>query len=205
VKTKKAQSCLITLAVIIFGHASALRANEDLQAFDPKVPPNKAEWQHFHKMTDSEALKFWKFQKDRGAKSLRDWSWQWRMGWIKRCGGGLKESFCKGVLLDALLDNAMVIRAEAATSIGKRYAGRASAELLVALQNAYVDPRNTRNGNPLFVYERILETLAKLDDPRATQIANKLAASHQETKAYWGSISKAMPANQSKALRDRVF
>ena len=165
-------------------------ATSEHQAFDQKIPPTKAEWQHFHKMSDSEAIKFWKFQADRGVKRLRDWSWQWRMGWINRCSAGLKDSVCKGILLDGLLDNAMVIRAEAATSIGKRFAGKANSELLVALQNAYVDPRNSRNGNPLFVYERILEALNNLGDERAVKIATRLADSHDDTKAYWGNISK---------------
>lgn len=165
-------------------------ANTEPQNFDPKIPPTKAEWQYFHNMTDSEAMKFWKFQTGRGARSLRDWSWQWRMGWIKRCASGLKESLCKGMLLDGLVDNAMVIRAEAATSLGKRFAGKPSSEILVALQNAYVDPRNSRNGNPLYVYERVLDALAKLDDPRAQTIATKLANSHEETKSYWSKLSK---------------
>jgi hypothetical protein len=178
----------LVLSFALFSTISA--ANPDPQTFDPKIQPSKAEWQHFHKMSDPEAVKFWRFQTDRGVKRLRDWSWQWRMGWIKKCSVGLKDSVCKGILLDGLLDNAMVIRAEAASSLGKRFAGKSNSELLVALQNAYVDPRNSRNGNPLFVYERILEALNNLSDPRAIKIATKLANSHEDTKAYWGNISK---------------
>jgi hypothetical protein len=165
-------------------------ANVSTQEFDPKAPPTKAEWQHFNKMTDGQLLKLWNFQTARGVKRLRDWSWQWRMGWVKRCSGGLKDYLCKGVLLDGLIDNAMVIRAEAATSLGKRFEGRSNSEVLAALQNAYVDPRNTRNGSPLYVYQRILDALSKLNDKRADGIAFKLAQKHEETKAYWSSRSK---------------
>ena len=96
-KTKLAKTCVAAFACVLMSSAPSLNANPELQTFDPKIPPTKAEWQHFHKMSDSEVLKFWTFQKDRGTKGLRDWSWQWRMGWVKRCSAGLKESFCKGI------------------------------------------------------------------------------------------------------------
>lgn len=158
--------------------------------FDPKTPPSKPEWQHFHKMTDAELTKLWVFQTQRGHKKLADWSWQWRMGWMQRCGTSEMNSICPQILLEGLADNAMVIRAEAATRIGKRFAGTATPEILRALEKAYKDPRNSRNGNPLFVYERILEALSNLKDVRATKIASRLASKHPDTTAYWARIQK---------------
>jgi hypothetical protein len=177
---------IAALALIVVLTNSAAFAGE----FDPKLPPSKAEWQHFHKMSESDLTKLWTYQHQRGSKKLADWSWQWRMGWLQRCGLNGMETICPKILLEGLNDQAMVIRAEAATHLGMRFAGKATPELIDALKKTYMDPRNARNGNPLFVCERILEALKNLKDPRATKVAKNLAKRHSETKAYWAKIQK---------------
>lgn len=187
-KRENRTRCSATIALLLGTLFSTAKANNS--TFDPLVPPSKAEWQHFHKMSDADLTKFWTFQGQRGHQKLSAWSWQWRIGWIQRCGGRGLQEICQTILLDGLNDNAMVVRAESATKIGQRYAGKPSPSLIKALQNAYNDPRNSRHGNPLFVYERILEALRNFADPEAAKVAQKLASRHPTTKAYWASIQK---------------
>ena len=158
--------------------------------FEPKSAPAKAEWQHFHKMSDAQLTKLWSFQASRGSKGLNDWSWQWRMGWIQRCGTHNMGAICQPILVSGLKDEAMVVRAEAATRIGDRFAGKSTRSIVDALSLAYRDPRNTRNGSPLFVCDRILEALRKIGGNRASKVAARLAKAYPETSVYWAKISR---------------
>ena len=158
--------------------------------FEPKSTPTKAEWQHFHKMSDAQLAKLWSYQTGRGNKSLSDWSWQWRMGWLQRCVTQSLGVICQPILLTGLKDDAMVVRAEAAMRIGDRFAGKSSSTLIDAMTAAYKDPRNTRNGSPLFVCDRILEALGKIGGKRASSVAARLAKAYPETKEYWAKINR---------------
>jgi hypothetical protein len=158
--------------------------------FEPKSAPAKAEWRHFHKMSDAQLTKLWSYQTGRGNKSLADWSWQWRMGWLQRCGAQTMGTICQSILLTGLKDEAMVVRAEAATRIGERFAGKSNPALIDALAAAYRDKRNTRNGSPLFVCDRILEALRKIGGKRASKVAARLAKTYPETSVYWSKISR---------------
>ena len=155
---------------------------------NPLIAPTATEWQHFNKMTDPQLEKLWTFEWQRGHRNLGDWSWQWRMGWLQRCEVNVLPDLCPKILSAGLKDDAMVVRAEAATRIGKRYAGKPSKKLLYELSNAYRNNRNSRHGNPLFVCERILEAMQNIGGEKFHDIAEKLASKHQATQSYWAKI-----------------
>ena len=180
--------CLMALVLILMAtYNQPLRAGAE---FNPTTPPTKAEWTHFNKLTEARRTSLWNYQSARGHKTLGAWAWQWRMGWIRHCGTESMAGACQTILKDGLKDEAMVVRAEAATVIGAKYEGRENKDVVSALAAAYKDPRNSRNGSPLFVCDRILEALAKINGNRATRTAEKLAKSHPQTANYWAKLTK---------------
>ena len=185
---------LLLTSIALFAVAVLPLINAPCQAaraeFDPMTAPTKQEWQHFHKMSEAELAKLWSFQQSRGTKRLGDWAWQWRMGWLQRCGQQSMNRICSEILLNGLKDDAMVVRAEAAARIGDRFAGKTTPALIKALSAAYKDARNTRNGSPLFVCDRILEALRKIGGKRAIAVASDLAKAYPETSEYWAKITK---------------
>lgn len=153
--------------------------------FNPMEAPTKMEWQQFHKMSDSQLRKLWTFKGKNGHHELKNWAWQWRMAWLQRCETKSMPELCPSLLFTGLKDEAMVVRADAATRIGKRYEGQPSDQLSEELTHAYSDTRNSRHGNPLFVCERILEAMQRVGGENLQKIAAKLALQHPETKSFW--------------------
>ena len=168
-------------------------ANSSLasQTFSPAASPSTAEWQHFHKMTDSKKLELWRFQSARGV-TLDQWAWQWRIGWVRQCENqGSLPTICPSIMSTALKDKAMVVRAEAAAVIGRRFEQRPSKTIIQELRTAFHDPRNRRGGEPLFVCDRILEALRKIGGKHSIDTATKLAQTMPTTKAYWNKLNRA--------------
>ena len=116
------------------------------------------------------------------------WAWQWRIGWLERCETNVMPDLCSQILASGLKDEAMVVRADAASRIGKRYEGKPSKIISDELTHAYRDARNSRHGNPLFVCERILGAMHQIGGEPLNKIATRLASQHPETKSYWAKI-----------------
>ena len=174
----------LTLGVLIRPHT--VHASE---TFSPVSTPSTDEWRHFHQMSDSKRLALWKFQTSRGF-NLGSWAWQWRIGWIRQCEKPeAMPSVCPGLLTAGLKDDAMVVRAEAATILGRRFEKNPKKSVIDDLSLAFGDPRNQRGGEPLFVCGRILEALRKIGGKRAVNTATKLAAMKPATKAYWDKLN----------------
>ena len=165
----------------------ASKAGEPL---DITVQPSKAEWQHFNKMNQAQLSKLWQFQVGRGHKNLGDWAWQWRLGWIRQCLGESLPKLCPDILQQGLTDEAMVVRAEAATALGVIYRGRPEERIIKNLSKSYLDPRNVRHGSPLFVCDRILAALRNIGGELADETATRLANKHPSTAAYWAKMQK---------------
>jgi len=161
--------------------------------FDIELPPSKAEWQHFNKMNPSQLRALWQFQAERGRGSLAAWAWQWRLGWIRHCALAAKLGVCPQILDQGLIDEAMVVRAESAQVLGQLSRGRPDKALVKKLATAYSDPRNSRNGSPLFVCDRIIAALQTIGDPYAIETATKLANKHPLTAQYWSKIQRQKP------------
>ncbi len=85
----------------------------------------------------------------------------------------------------------MVVRAEAAAVIGRRFELRPSKTIIEELRTAFHDPRNRRGGEPLFVCDRILEALRKIGSKHSIDTATKLAQTMPSTRVYWNKLNRA--------------
>lgn len=187
--SRTARATALTMALTI----AALTAPPLLAAaeFNPMVAPSKMEWQQFHKMSDAQLRKLWTFQEKKGHHELKNWTWQWRMAWLQRCETKSMPELCPSLLSAGLKDEAMVVRADAATRIGRRYEGQPSKQLSEELTRAYSDTRNSRHGNPLFVCERILEAMQHVGGENLQKTAARLASQHPQTLSYWAKIKNS--------------
>jgi hypothetical protein len=84
----------------------------------------------------------------------------------------------------------MVVRAEAATALGKINRGKPNEQVVRELADAYRDTRNIRNGTPLFVCDRILEALHDIGGQTSLTTASRLAKRHPATAQYWSLLSR---------------
>jgi hypothetical protein len=160
------------------------------EPFSPMAAPSTAEWQHFHQMTENKKIELWRFQSGRGV-TLAQWAWQWRIGWVRQCERPESlATLCPGLLSAALQDKAVVVRAEAATVIGRRFEKHPNKQIVEELRTAFHDPRNRRGGEPLFVCDRILEALRSIGGRHSIDTATKLAQTMPATKAYWNKLNR---------------
>lgn len=151
--------------------------------------PSKADWRYFLKAREADREKLWRYHLAAG-RTLASWSWGWRLGWVRACGES-KAKFCRTVLEQALVDKALVVRAEAATRLGRLHEGTEDAKVVGMLADEYRDARNFRRGAPLFVTERILFALHQVGGEQAHKAGDRLAASHKTSKAYWAKLKAA--------------
>jgi hypothetical protein len=187
----------LTLPAIIY-MALTVTGLSAKQALDITTPPSKAEWQHFNKMNRAQLQKLWQFQVARGHNQLSHWAWQWRLGWIKQCTHQSLDAICSNILKEGLKDDAMVVRAEAATALGVIYGGTANQLITNDLATAFLDPRNVRRGSPLFVCDRILLAISKIGGDHAKRLASKLANQYPATAAYWAKVQGPSPESKSR-------
>jgi len=167
--------------------------------FDPRNTPSRGDWQRFHILTDSDRKELWMSQaRENPGMRLQDWSWQWRLGWLRACGKNPTHSYCEGILRQGLQDPAAMVRAEAAMQFSQsRQRKNVRSEDIAALVASYERPDNQRDGKPLFVCERILDALYRLDTPQARSQAAQLAKRHPKTLSYWQGRSRP-PKNTKK-------
>jgi hypothetical protein len=159
------------------------------EEFHPHSEPTAADWKKFNLMTNSEKLKLWNHFSSRGI-NYAQWSWQWRIGWVRYCGNETESQLpCNTILKSGLKDGAVVVRAESAQAIGRKYQNRPDQSILNALENSFSDPRNVRNGTPLFVCDRILMAMKQMGGKAAHAKAKSLAKSFAQTEDYWKKIN----------------
>lgn len=156
--------------------------------FNISTSPTQGDWQRFHILTEKERGNLWGYHL-RQKMRLKDWAWQWRLGWLRTCGTKLRESYCDSILADGLQDAAMVVRAEAANQYAHAHAGTHSKKAVQLLAAAYARPDNFRSGKPLFVCEQILGALQEVGGAEALGAAKKLAAKDPHTKKYWNALN----------------
>lgn len=164
------------------------RATKPAMLFDIQHEPSAADWQRFFKLPPRQRAALWQRHADEG-KKLSQWSWQWRLGWIKTCSVS-GEEYCNGILKAGLDDPAMVVRAEAATALGKKFEGSHSRPVVDLLTAAYGRKENIRNNKPLYVQERILFALHQIGGAHALRQAKKLANHHKQTSQYWSKLTR---------------
>lgn len=190
---KTARSRLRTIlagaAVCVLAPLANANPKTSLESFDFRKEPAKADWRYFLKAPEISRQKLWGYHVGQGHQ-LRDWSWGWRLGWVRACSDS-QEEYCGQIMAQALGDKAMVVRAEAATRLGRRFDGSQDAKVTGLLVKAYDNKGNVRNGKPLFVQNRILFALHQIGGKDALAVGEKLAASHPQTREYWQRLARA--------------
>jgi len=169
--------------------ANERKALKALEQFDIALEPSPADWRFFLKSPEGARAQLWQYHQKRG-KGLGHWAWGWRLGWVRVCGTST-AAYCGAVLRDALFDKALVVRAEAATRVGRRFAGKADAGAVKLLAEAYKNPKNLRGGRPLFVQNRILFALKQIGGAAALAEGEALSGQHAAMKTYWAALARA--------------
>ena len=159
------------------------------EKFDAKQAPSAADWQYFTRMPAVEREQLWNESVKTG-NGLGQWSWQWRLGWIRSCEVQLWNQ-CALILKQALSDNAAVVRSTAAVTAGRIYSQTQDSAITQLLLGAARDPRNFRGGKPLFVTKRILFSLYRIGNAEGLKAAAKLVAVDQDLQSYWDKLPKS--------------
>jgi hypothetical protein len=173
-------------------HAGPLASTDATQpsvAFDIRAAPHAADWRYFLRSAEKDREKLWTAHASQGAK-LGDWAWGWRLGWVRSCDT-TDRPFCRDIIRAALSDRAMVVRAEAATRLGRRFEGTGDPEILDLLAKTFQESRNTRHGRPLYIQNRILFAIHRIGGDEATKIGLKLSSAQPESRAYWSSLKNS--------------
>lgn len=169
------------------GQDRASRTNTPHQ-FDITSQPSPGDWQRFHKLSDAERRQLWHYHARLG-RDLNHWSWEWRLGWLRRCHSST-EPYCVAILTSGLSDPALLVRAEAATILGQRHAGSEDRAVIDLLAEAYRNPANRRHNDPLIVPARILYAIHLIGGPHARLVGAALAEDHPENATYWRKIAR---------------
>src|SRR5688500_5489997 len=105
-----------------------------ISGFDIAKAPTRSDWQYFHRAKEGVRRDRWRYHNAQG-RPLGAWAWGWRLGWVRACG---KRSgpYCEEILKEALRDDALVVRAEAATIVGRRFEDRGDKGAVKALMSA---------------------------------------------------------------------
>ena len=189
----------VAMIVALFGGpgGSALGRAPTTETFAISAAPTPADWRYFLKAPERSRAKLWSHHAAQG-KKLKDWSWGWRLGWVRACGL-VTSAPCPEIIDQALTDKALVVRAEAASWLGRRLAGTADARATSQLKSAFLNPRNHRHGRPLFVEQRILFALHQVGGPDADAAGAELAAADPALELYWQKLRSAEEATPSAA------
>ena len=181
------------LAWLICGsttHAAALPnqsiAVTQLPKFVIHESASAADWQYFMQQPFTAKQDLWNYHSTLG-RSLKDWHWQWRLGWIRACAHRqhLQTKLCQQIITLGETDKAMVVRGTLARIFGEIYQGRAHQPTIIRLKRMFANPQNYRHGKPLFVNYTILGALAKIGGTTSQQLTYQLASQHPQTLAYY--------------------
>lgn len=148
--------------------------------------PSKKDWSAFNAMSPSEKAKEWAHINSYGL-TFEQLSWEWRLGWVRACStAGSKD--CSDIMQLGLFDKALVVRAEAATRLGERFAKTGHPPAIRLLKTAYAIQQNSRSKEPLFVQYRILAALRQIGG-EGEAAGKQLSLSNPQTSQYWSSIA----------------
>ena len=161
--------CYLALGCGLMWVAPPLGAFE----INTKRNPDQREWQYFLRNGLELQKNIWE-ERQRQGVTFADWSWSWRILWLKSCGLS-NASHCITVMAAGLDDVALVVRAEAITQLGLRYQNSRDNRVLEKLRQAFRDPRNFRNGKPMFIHKNILRALQRVGGKRSETLRLALA------------------------------
>ncbi|NRA63753.1 MAG: hypothetical protein HRU19_04675 [Pseudobacteriovorax sp.] len=181
--------CIISLFLAILPaiYQPNLQA-KSLEALDIKQSPDKPTWTAFMQSSDQERQDLWSYHANQG-KSLENWSWEWRIAWLKVCIR-TPSPYCSRIFYQGAVDQAAVVRGETASLLGKRFADSQNKDVVDLLIYSYDLPNRYRHPNPLFVEKRILFALKQIGGERALRLAAKRAKSKEKTWSYWKKLNR---------------
>lgn len=156
--------------------------------FDPHQQASTTDWQYFMRASPEWRRHLFTEFEHQGVK-YPDWAWSWRLGWLQTCEKA--GDWCTALVIKALSDKALVVRAQAATTLGRLYDGTQNPEIIANLAAAFQNPHNRRAGKGLFVLQRILFAIYQIGGPVAHKTAGDLAASDPSSAAYWQKLTRA--------------
>lgn len=159
-----------------------------LEEIDISQPPSKRDWKFFHRMPQDKLKSLWNYQVSLG-KDLKDWSWEWRIGWIRVCIAR-NDTYCRALLHKALFDKAMVVRSEIVKRLGEVYENSQNPQVIHLLAQAFRDKRNLRNQKPMFILYHILFSIHQVGGGKSKEIGSNLAKQYIATLRYWNKIEK---------------
>ncbi len=172
---------LLNLPLTAANHAKTPRL------INTAVSPSTSDWKAFWRLSESQRESLYKFHQKQKTE-FKDWSWEWRIGWVKSCTSSDKL-YCRSILKKALFDPALVVRSTAVDSIATRFQASHSPIAVSLLKAAYKHPENYRHAKPLYIQNHILFALKKVGGAEALGLAGSLALAHSNTKEYWKKIS----------------
>jgi len=187
-------SIFLTLLALAAPQASAIvgpslnqSPKVSVEAFNIAAEPSSVDWKYFLNATPSFRQGLWQYHLNRG-KSFKDWAWQWRLGWVRACSE-VSDRYCEAVFKSALIDKAVVVRADAASRLGRLYEGTGSNWAANLLLRAAKDPRNMRHGQPLYIQQRILYALKQIGGRKTLDAAGDIARTNKTTSIYWAKLN----------------
>ena len=158
------------------------------ETFNIAGEPSNTDWKYFLGASTKFRESLWNYNVQR-QKQLKDWSWQWRLGWLRACSNSV-DAYCAKIFESALIDKAVVVRADAATRIGVRFEKTGNLWATTQLALAYKNPKNIRNGTPLYIQQRILFSLKQIGGTNALSTGGKTAKSHKGSATYWEKLNR---------------
>lgn len=159
-----------------------------IEEFEIGKEPATRDWRAFHKAAPEFRKELWTYHQKRKV-AFKSWSWGWRLGWVRSCAAA-PVGYCQQILESALSDNAVVVRAETATQLGRIYENTKNPKFSALLIKAFNNPKNYRNKKPLFVQQRILFALHQIGNSDAASETKEIAKQHPELASYWTRITK---------------
>lgn len=152
--------------------------------------PTRGDWQEFFRLTEAGRQRIWTWHSGRG-RHLRDWSWEWRLGWVRACTGQ-ESAWCRDVIRQGLQDRAVVVRGRAASALGHLHAGTGDTGVLAELEATWKNPRNFRRGKPLAAAYRILEAIWQVEGRAREGTGPRLAAGLPAARDYWQKLTRSL-------------
>ena len=86
-----------------------------------------------------------------------------------------KEAYCVKILAQGFRDEAMVVRAEAITQLGRRFKGSGNEAILKQLRKAFAEKRNFRHTETMFIHKNILKAMQMIGGKKSDVLRLQLA------------------------------
>lgn len=156
--------------------------------------PNQNEWKSMIALRPQDHGRVWTEAGQNQIVKLSQWYWSWRMAWVRTC---TKERFaihsiCHRIMNQAIEDEAAMVRSEVAHRIGIIYRGTSDQNAISMLLAAAKNPKNFRNGKPLFVQRRILYALNEIGGQQAWKEGSRIASLHPASESFWNGLPRKM-------------